>query len=90
MEPACANTCPADAIYFGDLNDENSKVSVAMKAAEESGVETTQLRPEKGTRPRMWFAGKAPVEIEERVPTEGESYKPDAYNIYQWKESKND
>ena len=90
MEPACANTCPADAISFGDLNDENSKISKAMRIAAENELETRQLRPEKNTRPRMWFAGEAPLEIEERVPREGESYSPDAYNIYNWKESHED
>ena len=60
----------------------------ALKEAEDNGIETTQLRAEKGTKPRMWFAGEAPVEIEERVPKEGESYSPSAYNIYNWKENK--
>jgi Fe-S-cluster-containing dehydrogenase component len=87
MEPACASTCPSDAIHFGDLNDPDSKVSRAMAAAETQGIATSQLRPEKGTRPRMWFAGDAPAEIEPRVPTEGSSYSPEAYDIYNWKES---
>jgi len=86
MEPACANTCPADAIYFGDLNDDNSKVSKALAQAKNEGLETSQLRPEKNTKPRMWFAGKSPAEIEERIPVEGESYGPESYNIYNWKE----
>lgn len=86
MEPACANTCPSDAIYFGDLNDPDSKVSRAMTSAKEADVELTQLRVEKGTKPRVWFAGGGALEVEERVPREKESYSPDAYNIYNWKE----
>lgn len=85
MEPACVPTCPSEALYFGDLNDPESKISVA-KAELEADEGVTQLRPEKGTKPRTWFAGKAPVEVEERVPREGESFSPDAYNIYNWKE----
>ncbi len=86
MEPACATTCPADAIHFGDLNDPESKVSRAMTAAKENDLPLVQLRGEKETKPRMWFAGEAPAEIEDRVPVEGESYNPEAYNIYNWKE----
>lgn len=87
LEPACVPTCPSEALFFGDLNDENSKISIAMKNAEAaSGL--VQLRGEKETKPRMWFAGKAPAEIEERIPREGESYNPEAYNIYNWKEQK--
>ncbi len=85
MSPACASTCPSDAIHFGDLNDPNSDVSIAKREAEEAN-DIQQLRPEKKTRPRMWFRGRAPIEIEDRVPGEGASYGPDAYDIYNWKE----
>jgi len=89
MEPACTSTCPSNAIYFGDLNDPDSKVSRAKHEAEDAG-EIQQLRPEKGTEPRMWFRGDAVVEIEDRIPREGESFHHDAYNIYHWKEAKSD
>ncbi|MCH2118698.1 MAG: 4Fe-4S dicluster domain-containing protein [Pirellulales bacterium] len=87
LEPACVPTCPAEALYFGDLNDPESKINQAMKEAEASTGELQQLRPEKETKPRMWFAGQAPVEVEAKVPQEGESYQAEAYDIYNWKSS---
>jgi len=85
MEPACVPTCPSEALYFGDLNDPESKVSKAMQEAKAADGELSQLRPEKNTKPRMWFAGPAPVEVEEDIPGEGESYNPETYNIHNWK-----
>ncbi|MGI9516795.1 MAG: 4Fe-4S dicluster domain-containing protein [Pirellulaceae bacterium] len=90
MEPACASTCPADAIYFGNLNDPDSKVSRAMANATDTGLPLVQLRTEKNTKPRMWFAGPAPAEIEQDLPVEGESFSPQAYSIYNWKGSGSD
>ena len=57
-----------------------------MAEAKASGVEFEQLRPEKETKPRTWFAGPAVVQIEERIPREGEPFNPDSYNVYNWKE----
>ena len=84
LEAACVPTCPSEALYFGDLNDENSKISKVKKEAEKvTGL--VQLRSAKETKPRMWFAGEAPAKIEPRIPVEGESYNPEADSIYNWK-----
>ena len=88
MEPACVPTCPSEAIFFGDLNDPDSKISKAMNEAESASGKLEQLRSEKETRPRMWFAGPAPAEVEPVIPREGESYHPEAYSIYNWKQKK--
>lgn len=85
MEPACVPTCPSDALHFGDLNDPDSEINRAIDEAEKATGELTQLHPEKNTKPRMWFAGPAPAEVESSIPTEGESYSPEAYDIYNWK-----
>ena len=87
MDPACVSTCPSEALYFGDLNDPESAVS-QMKTKLESEDELGQLRPEKGTKPRMWFGHSKDRPIEEfepKIPKEGESYHNDAYSVYQWK-----
>lgn len=87
MEPACVPTCPSEALYFGDLNDSESSISKAMAEAKAENVELHQLRPEKGTKPRAWFAGPAPAQVEDAIPREGESYNGEAYNIYHWKKT---
>ena len=57
-----------------------------MADASQNDVELVQLRADKATKPRMWFAGEGPAEIEERVPREGHSYHHEAYNIHNWKD----
>ena len=93
----CAEVCPYGAIYLDPVAKQavkchncyhrlepKSRISLA-KAELEADEGVTQLRSEKGTKPRTWFAGRAPVEAEDRVPREGESFSPEAYNIYNWK-----
>lgn len=86
MDPACVSTCPAEAIHFGDLNDPKSGISREMASAEHR-TDLVQLREAKETKPRMWFSGPAPAEIEDSIPAEGESFSPEAYDIYNWKQN---
>lgn len=53
MLPACAQSCPADAIIFGDLNDPDSLVSRLS-----SGPRAYRLLEHIGTRPKVFFLGK--------------------------------
>lgn len=86
MEPACVQTCPSEALYFGDLNDPESTIS---RVQQELEGQLDILRPEEGARPRMQFVTGEhhPVEAwEPKVPRQGESYKNDAYSVYEWGE----
>lgn len=49
-QPACAEVCSAGAIYFGDLDDPNSKVSKAMH-----DYRKFTLQEELGTKPKIYY-----------------------------------
>lgn len=52
LEPACVVVCPTEAILIGDANDPESKVAQIV------GREpVTVRRPEKGTRPKLFYRG---------------------------------
>jgi Fe-S-cluster-containing dehydrogenase component len=53
IRTACQQTCPADAIVFGDVNDVTTKVWTSTRTDRRFG-----LLAELGTRPRTTYLGK--------------------------------
>jgi Fe-S-cluster-containing dehydrogenase component len=47
---ACASVCPTNCLYFGDLDNPSSEVSVALKKRKYK-----VLAPEAGTKPQVYF-----------------------------------
>jgi len=52
QSPACVEVCPMGARAFGDLNDPESRVSIALQEQR-----TQVLRPALGTKPRVYYLG---------------------------------
>jgi len=53
VQPACAQSCPAEAMVFGDLNDSQSKVSRLARSGR-----STRLLEELGTKPKVFYLSK--------------------------------
>jgi len=51
--PACVNICPGSARIFGDLDDPQSEVSMALKIGK-----GYQLKPDAGTDPCVYYVTK--------------------------------
>ena len=52
LEPACVVNCPTGAIIFGDLNDQQSRISTLINK-----FPTARLKVDMGTRPRVFYIG---------------------------------
>ena len=59
LEPACVVVCPTQALLVGDMNDPSSEVS---KIANRDPV--TVRRPEKETRPKLFYKGADQVTLD--------------------------
>lgn len=63
---ACASSCPADALVFGDLNDQNSKISKMLKIKSDSVSMDKEIGEERayavleevGTKPNVLYLTK--------------------------------
>jgi Fe-S-cluster-containing dehydrogenase component len=55
LDPACVETCPTDALIFGDVEDPTSPVSTYLREHQ-----TWQLLDEAGTRPNVYYIGGRP------------------------------
>ncbi|MFQ5753080.1 MAG: 4Fe-4S dicluster domain-containing protein, partial [bacterium] len=52
IEPSCVNTCPVNALIFGDLNDSNSEISKHIKANKK---QVRTIHHEYGTSPNVYY-----------------------------------
>lgn len=50
LQPACVDACPANARIFGDLNDPNSAIAMALKKHK-----STRLKVDEGTDPNVYY-----------------------------------
>jgi Fe-S-cluster-containing dehydrogenase component len=64
-EPACVETCPSGARVFGDLDDPESPVTVALRRAERVDV----WKPETGARPKLFYLNSRTINTDVDVTT---------------------
>lgn len=75
LEPACSVVCPTEAIMVGDMNDPMSAVS---RIIHRDAV--TVRRPEKGTRPKLFYKGADQVTLDPLA-----ARRPDG-GLFMWSE----
>jgi molybdopterin-containing oxidoreductase family iron-sulfur binding subunit len=61
VQPACAQTCPSDALVFGDLKDPNSRVSRLYADAQRNPQRAFKLLDHLGTDPAVLYMKRIEV-----------------------------
>jgi len=59
LQPACVETCPTNALVFGDVDDPNTPVSKYLNEKQ-----TWQLLEDAGTQPSVFYIGGTPPSTE--------------------------
>ncbi len=57
LRPACVTTCLSNTRVFGDLNDPESPVSLALNEAVRGNRKVWKLREDLGTHPAVYYIG---------------------------------
>lgn len=52
LKPACVDSCPNGAMFFGDLNDSQSDVAKFVATSKAQNI-----RPDLGTKPKVYYLG---------------------------------
>lgn len=79
MQPACVETCPSEALVFGNLNDDESRIS---KFKTRYAAELAVLKPASGAEPQVAYRGLK-RDLERKVPA-GRNHDPRSYEIETW------
>lgn len=83
MQPACVETCPADVLVFGDLNDPESPIS---KFKAKNKAQLSVLKEKERTKPSVTYRATNAAtlaKLEKKVP-KGRNHDPFSYEIDTW------
>lgn len=69
LEPACVNVCPEHAIISGDMDDPNSEIAQTL-----SREQVTVRRPEKATRPNVYYINGDAASLTPSVTERSDQY----------------
>jgi Fe-S-cluster-containing dehydrogenase component/formate-dependent nitrite reductase membrane component NrfD len=69
LQPACVNVCPVEAIITGDLDNPGSHISQLL-----SLQPSVVRRPEKGTKPKLFYLGADESAVNAETTAERQTY----------------